>query len=58
MSIIFIIVIKVLRKRICVSFLDAVDETYLNIEELLSKYWWSVINWFSRTIEDSTQHFN
>jgi len=29
----------------------------LDIEELLGQDWWTLINWCSGTIEDSTEHF-
>jgi len=31
--------------------------TYLDVEEFLSEHWWALINWLSRTIENSAQHF-
>jgi len=35
-----------------------VNETYLDIKELFCQYWRTLINWLTRTIEHSTQHFN
>ena len=33
-------------------------DTYLDIEELLCKYWWALIDWGSGTIEHSAKHFD
>lgn len=35
-----------------------VHNTYLNIEELLSEHWRSVIDWVSGTVEGTTKHLN
>ena len=32
--------------------------TYLDVQELLSKYWRALIDWVSRPIEHSSQHFH
>ena len=32
--------------------------TYLDIQEFFCKYWWTIIDWVSGTIECSTKHLN